>query len=82
MHKYGVPENNKHISAKEGFNMTEKNSIAPEARQALIDFKMEMSDELGIQTHNNMSKSEYPVNMNRLNGGNSLDNELHNHDIY
>lgn len=63
--------------------MTSKNIIAPEARQALINFKMEMSDELGIHTHNNMTKSEYPALMNNLNPkDNSLDNELHNHDIY
>ena len=63
--------------------MTKKNLMAPEARQALIDFKMEMSDELGIHTHNNMSKSEYPVMMNSLNPEDmNLDNKLHNHDIY
>ena len=63
--------------------MTKKNSIAPEAQQALIDFKMEMSDELGIHTHNDMSKSEYPVMMNSLNPKDrSSDNKLYNHDIY
>lgn len=63
--------------------MTKKNFIAPEAQQALIDFKMEMSDELGIHIHNDMSKSEYPVMMNSLNPKDmNLDNKLHNHDIY
>ncbi|MGB4661470.1 MAG: small, acid-soluble spore protein, alpha/beta type [Mobilitalea sp.] len=63
--------------------MTRKNFIAPEALQALLDFKMEMSDELGIQTHNNMTKSEYPAFMNNLDPNDkNLDNELHNHDIY
>ena len=63
--------------------MTKKISIAREAQQALIDFKMEMSDELGIHVHNDMSKSEYPVMMNSLDTKDkSSDNKLYNHDIY
>lgn len=63
--------------------MTRKNLIAPEARQALINFKMEISDELGTQTYNNMANSEYPVLMNNFNlKNNSLDNELYKPDIY
>lgn len=66
--------------------MTRKNKIAPEAKQALINFKMEMSDELGIHTDTNMSRSEYPVYMNNFNSNNNndknLNNKMHNHDLY
>ena len=57
--------------------MTRKNKIAPEAKQALINFKMEMSDELGIHIDNNMTRSEYPTYMNTKNK-----NKMHNHDLY
>lgn len=57
--------------------MTEKISIAPEARQALADFKMEMSGELDPGITGTMSLSEYPMVMNDLDPEDiSLDNEL------
>lgn len=60
-----------------------KKVIAPEAKQALVDFKLEMADELGIHTYNNMTKSEYPVNMNILDSKNKNPNKkFYNHDIY
>lgn len=66
--------------------MTKKNKIAPEAKQALINFKMEMSDELGIHVDNNMTRSEYPVYMNKLSSNKkndkNFDNKMHNHDLY
>nr|WP_300096048.1 small, acid-soluble spore protein, alpha/beta type [Sedimentibacter sp.] len=63
--------------------MTEKNSIAPEARQALADFKMEMSGEIGTDLKNSMSLSEYPLDMNDLDPEDiSLDNEIHNRYLF
>lgn len=63
--------------------MTEKNSIAPEARQALADFKMEMSKELDPGIKNSMSLSEYPMDMNDLDPEDiSLDNEIHNRYLF
>lgn len=55
--------------------MTDKNLIAPEARQALADFKMEMSKELDSGITSN-SLTEYPLSMNDLNPEDiSMDNE-------
>lgn len=63
--------------------MTEKNSIAPEARQALADFKMEMSGEIGTDLKTSMSLSEYPLDMNDLDPEDiSLDNEIHNRYLF
>jgi len=63
--------------------MTRKNIIAPEARQALIDFKMEMSVGLGIHVDNNMTRSEYPAYMNKFDLKNkNHDNKMYNHDLY
>ena len=66
--------------------MARKNKIAPEAQQALINFKMEMSDELGIHINDSMTRSEYPAYMNKFNSKNkddrNLENKMHNHDIY
>lgn len=63
--------------------MIEKNSIAPEARQALADFRMEMSGEIGTDLKNSMSLSEYPLDMNDLDPEDiSLDNEIHNRYLF
>ncbi|MGD9570239.1 MAG: small, acid-soluble spore protein, alpha/beta type [Sedimentibacter sp.] len=66
--------------------MTRKNKIAPEALQALNNFKMEMSDELGIHIDNSMTRSEYPAYMNKFNSkdknNKNLKSKMHNHDIY
>ena len=66
--------------------MTRKNKTAPEAQQALINFKMEISDELGIHINNNMTRSEYPTYMNKFNSNNKKDrnhdNKMYNHDLY
>lgn len=59
--------------------MTDKNLIAPEARQALADFKMEMSKELDPGITSN-SLTEYPLSMNDLDPEDiSMDNELPKH---
>lgn len=67
--------------------MDKKNIIAPEALKALNDFKLEIAEDLGINSFNNMTKSEYPAFKNNLknnkNSGNKVKEEkrINNHDI-
>lgn len=63
--------------------MAEKNLIAPEARQAFADFKMEISRELDPGVKSSMSLSEYPLDMNDLDPEDiSLDNEIQNRYLF